>query len=137
MHFQSTVKQHDSLSLQIWYCGGSRLWTRLRYSNCKSHRPRNDPKFPRNSCDSLQVVVVSQTSFLNKQLARVPIIPNQQWSMEKRIEVLSSLGAQDMDTSGYQVADHGNTELYWENDQVDADAVSRTRFHTPFSPIGD
>ena len=52
-----------------------------------------------------------------------------------RDEVLSSVGAQDMDTSGYQVsADLDDVEFYWENDQLDIDAVFRPGIDTPFSP---
>ena len=35
--------------------------------------------------------------------------------MEMKDEVLSSVGAQDMDTSGYQVSDLDNVEFQWEN----------------------
>ena len=43
----------------------------------------------------------SQTQdFLNNHLARDPNTPNQEGTMEMRDEVFSSVGAQDMDTSG-------------------------------------
>ena len=44
-----------------------------------------------------------------------------------RDEVLSSVGAQEgLDTSGYQVSAHlDDVEFYWENDQLDVDAVFR------------
>ena len=48
--------------------------------------------------------------------------------------VLSSLGAQDMDTSGYQVSDLYDSEFYWKKDQLDVDAVFRPGIDTPFSP---
>ena len=53
-----------------------------------------------------------------------------------RDEVLSSVGAQEgLDTSGYQVcADQDDVEFYWENNQVDIDAVFRPGIDTPFSP---
>ena len=52
-----------------------------------------------------------------------------------RDEVLSSVGTEDMDTSGYQVsANVDNVEIYWENDQLDVDAVFRPGIDTPFSP---
>ena len=52
-----------------------------------------------------------------------------------RDEVLSSVGAQDIDTSGYEVsADLDDVEFYWENDQLDVDAVFRPSIDTPFSP---
>ena len=50
--------------------------------------------------------------------------------------MLSSVGAQEgLDTSGYQVsADLKDVEFYWENDQLDVDAVIRPGIDTPFSP---
>ena len=54
-----------------------------------------------------------------------------------RDEVLSSVGAKEgLDTSGYQVsaADLDDVEFYWENDQLDIDAVFRPGIDTPFSP---
>ena len=49
--------------------------------------------------------------------------------------VLSSVGAQDMDTSGYQVsADLDDVEFSWENDQLDVVAVFKSGIDTPFSP---
>ena len=51
-------------------------------------------------------------------------------------EVLSSVGAQYMDTSGYQVsaAHPDDVEFYWQNDQLDVNAVFRPGIDTPFSP---
>ena len=54
--------------------------------------------------------------------------------MEMRDEVLSSVGAQDLDTSSYQVSDLENIELNWEGSQLDMDAVFRPGIDTPFSP---
>ena len=53
-----------------------------------------------------------------------------------RDEVISSVGAQEgLDTSAYQVsADLDDIEFYWENDQLDVDAVFRRGIDTPFSP---
>ena len=42
-----------------------------------------------------------------------------------RDEVLSSMGAQDLDTSSYQVSDLEDIEFIWENSQLDMDAVIR------------
>ena len=52
--------------------------------------------------------------------------------MEMRDEVLSSVGAQDLDTSSYQVSDLEDLEFNWENSQLDA--VFRPGIDTPFSP---
>ena len=49
-----------------------------------------------------------------------------------RDEVLSSLGAQLMDTSGYQVSDLNDVEFLRENDQLHLDAVFRLGKDKPF-----
>ena len=54
--------------------------------------------------------------------------------MEMRDEVLSSVGAQDLDTSSYQVSDLEDIEFNWENSQLDLDAVFIPGIDTPFSP---
>ena len=54
--------------------------------------------------------------------------------MEMRDEVLSSVGAQDLDTSSYQVSDLEDIEFNWEISQLDMDAVFRPGIDTPFSP---
>ena len=73
-------------------------------------------------------------AFLNNPLARVPVTPNQQGTFEMREEVLSSVGAQDLDTSSYQVSDIEDKEFNWENSQLHMDAVFRPSIYTPFSP---
>ena len=61
------------------------------------------------------LLLSQKQKFLNNHLARVPVTPNQQGSHEMRDEVLSSVGAWDMDTSGYQVSvDLDDVEFYWE-----------------------
>ena len=74
--------------------------------------------------------------FLKNHPARVPVTPNQQGTHEMRVEVFSNVGAQDMDTSGYQVssADLDHIEFYWEDDTLDVDAVLRPGIDTPFPP---
>ena len=51
-----------------------------------------------------------------------------------RDEVLSSVGAQNLDTSSYQVSDLEDIEFNWENTQLDMDAVFRPGIDTPSSP---
>ena len=73
--------------------------------------------------------------FLNIHLAQFPVTPNQHRTQETKDEVVSTVGAQDMNTSGYQMsADPDDVEFYWENDQLDVDDVSRPGIDTPFSP---
>ena len=81
-----------------------------------------------------QLLLSQRQDFLDNHLARVPITPNQQGTFEMREEVLSSVGAQDLDTSSYQVSDLEDIEFNWENDQLDLDAVFRQGMDTPFSP---
>ena len=64
---------------------------------------------------------------------QVPITPNQQGTFEMREEVHSSVGAQDLDTSSYQVSDLEDIEFNWENSHLDMDAVFRPGIDTPFS----
>ena len=54
--------------------------------------------------------------------------------MEMRYEVLSSVGAQDLDTSSYQVSDLEYMEFNCEISHLDMDAVFRPGIDTPFSP---
>ena len=54
--------------------------------------------------------------------------------MEMRDEVFSSVGAQDVDTSGFQVSDLGKVGFKWENDQLDVDTVFRPGIDNVFSP---
>ena len=49
-----------------------------------------------------------------------------------REEVLSSVWAQDLDTSSYQVSDLEDMEFNWENSQLDIDVVFRPGIDTPF-----
>ena len=53
--------------------------------------------------------------------------------MEMRDEVLSNVGAQDLDTSSYQMSDLEDMVFNWENSQLDMDAVFRPGIDTPFS----
>ena len=81
-----------------------------------------------------QLLLSQRQDFLNNHLARVPITPNQNGTMEMRDEVLSSVGAQDLDTSSYQVSDLEDIEFNWENLQLDMVEVFRPGIDTPFSP---
>ena len=83
---------------------------------------------------SWQLLLAQRQDFLNNHLARVPSTPNQEGTMQMRDEVLSSVGAQDLDTSSYQVSDLEDIEFNWENSQLDMDSVFRPGIDTPFSP---
>ena len=61
--------------------------------------------------------------FLDSHLRRVPITSNQQGTFEMREKVLSSVGAQDTDTSGYELSDLEDIDFNWEDPAVDMDSV--------------
>ena len=79
-----------------------------------------------------QLLLSQRQEFMSNHLPRVPITPNQQGTIAMRKEVLSSVGAQDLDTSSYQLTDLEDIEFNWENSQVDS--VFRPGIDTPFSP---
>ena len=54
--------------------------------------------------------------------------------MEMRDKVHSSVGAQDVDTSSYQVSDLDDIKFNWEDSQLDMEAVFRPGLDTLFSP---
>ena len=80
-----------------------------------------------------QLLLSQRQDVLDNHLSRVPITPNQEGTMEMREEVLSSVGAQDLDTSSYQVSDLEDIEFNWDNSQLEMDAVFRPGIDTPFS----
>ena len=51
-----------------------------------------------------------------------------------RDEVLYSVGAQNLDTSRYQVSDLEDIEFNWEGSQLDMEAAFRPGIDTSFSP---
>ena len=81
-----------------------------------------------------QSPLFQRQDFLDNHLQRVPITQNQEETIEMRDEVLSILGAQDMDTNSYQVSDLKDIGFNWENPQLDMDAMFTPSIDTPFSP---
>ena len=78
------------------------------------------------------LLLSQRQDFLDIHLPRTPITQNQEGTIEMRDEVLSSLGAQDLDTGSYQVSDLEDIEFMWETDQLDS--VFRPGLDTPISP---
>ena len=85
------------------------------------------------SAAGCSLLLSQRQEFLNNHLARVPLTPNHQGTYEKKDKVYSSVGAQEMNTSGYQMPDLDDVEFYWESAQLDVDAVFRPGIDTPFS----
>ena len=82
-----------------------------------------------------QLLLSQRQDFLDNHLPRAPVTQNQEGTMEMRDEVLSSVGAQDLDTSSYQVSDLEDREFNWENSQLNKDAVFRPGMVTHFAPL--
>ena len=66
--------------------------------------------------------------FVSNHPARVPTTPNEQGTMEIRVEVFSSVGAQDLDTSGYQVSKLEDIDFLCEDPDLNMNAVIDTIF---------
>ena len=80
------------------------------------------------------LLLSQRQEFLDSHLPRIPITPNQQGTFEMREEVLSSVGAQDTDTGGYELSDLEDIEFSWGDPAVDMDSVNRPGIDTLFSP---
>ena len=98
--FDSSCKR--ILSFQQWFQVNSLFGTRFSKSELKSPRSKNDSHFTKNSPSCVDVATSTEKK-LDNHLASVPVTPELYGFMEYRDETLSSVGAQDIDTSGYQV----------------------------------
>ena len=67
-----------------------------------------------------QLLLSQRQEFLDNHLPRVPLTPKHHGTFEMREEVLSSVGAQDLDTSSYQLTNLEDIEFNWENSELDA-----------------
>ena len=81
-----------------------------------------------------QLLLSQRQNFLDNHLPRVPVTENQEGTIELRDELFSTVGAQDLDTSSYQVSDLEDIELNWENSQSDMRTVFRPGIDAPFFP---
>ena len=80
------------------------------------------------------LLLSQRQEILDNHLPRVLITPNQQGTLEMREEVLSSVGAQDTDTSGYEISDLEDIEFRWEDPAVEMEIVYRLGIDTLFFP---
>ena len=58
-----------------------------------------------------QLLLSQRQDFMNNHLPQVPITENQEGRMDMTDEVLTSVGAQDLETSSYQVSDLEDREF--------------------------
>ena len=71
---------------------------------------------------------------MNNHLARVPIIPYLEGTVDMSDEMLSSAVAQEMDAKKKRVSALVDVEFYWQNYQPDVDALIKPGIDTPFWP---
>ena len=103
IQLQSTFKQHDLLRFQRTITVVSRFSPRVSFSDGKKSRPGNDNELPRNSSTSIELFFPKTRRF-GESFGQIPIIANQQGILQMMEEVLASVGAQDMDTNGYELS---------------------------------
>ena len=80
------------------------------------------------------LLLSQRQEFFDNHLPRVPITPNQQGTFEMRKEVLSSVGAQDTDTRGYELSNLEDNEFSCEDPVVGMESVYWPGIATPISP---
>ena len=128
------LQKIDLLSLQRRNPVDARFWSRLCVTIAVNDLDQNltisSQEIP---LAAWQLLLSQRQDFLDNHLPRVPITQNQEGTKEMRDEVLSSAGAQDVDTSSYQVSDLEDIEFNWENSQLDMNAVFRPGIDTLFS----
>ena len=79
-------------------------------------------------------LLLQQThDILSHHLVRIPITPTQQVTHAIRDEVFSTVRAQEMNTSGYQVSYMEEIEGHWEDLDLNMYAVFRLAMNYPFS----
>ena len=81
-----------------------------------------------------QLLLSQRQDPLDNLLSWVPIAQNPGETMEMKNEVLTSVGAQDWETSSYQVSDLEDLEFNGEVSQLEMGAVFRPGRDTPYSP---
>ena len=72
--------------------------------------------------------------FSNNYLEPVPVSPNQQGTVAMWVEVNSIRSAQDEDTSLCKLTDLKDFLFYWEDLDLNMDAVFRKGIDSPFCP---
>ena len=94
-------------------------------TDCKRSRPINENKFPRFSSGSLELVVVSETTVLEQTSSESSIYHNTARNTKNEgRSTFKCMCTRRFGHNGYQVsADLDDVEFYWENDQLDVDAV--------------
>ena len=111
------------------------IWASFKSFERKGSRWKPYNQLPGNSAGSLVFVAVPKTRIFGQSLASSS--HNSQptgniWN--ERRTVISSLGAQDTDTRGYELSHLEDLEFSWEDPALDMDSVYRPGIDTPFSP---
>ena len=132
IYSQLTQNHQDLLSLQRRNPADCRFWTRLGNYCSKRSRSKHNNQFTRNTPSRPAIALVSKTK-LFEQSSSSSFNYSQPWGNngDERRSTLPC-GAQNLDTSSYQVSDLEDIEFNWEDSQLDS--VFRPGIGTPFSP---
>ena len=90
-------------------------------------------RFQKKSLPAWSLLLSEIRDFLNIQVARFLYTTDQQRILQIWDEVISSVGAHDMDTFGHQVFDLEDIEILWKDLDLIKDAVVQPRIDTAFS----
>ena len=134
IHFQSTVKQHDFLSLQRRFWVFSRIWTSFIYSDSEVFCLRNENKFQKNSSGSLELVVDSKTRLFEYSASASSNLP----------QPCCDYGEERRSAFKWRRRRYGHKRVssVWSGrcwimlgiGQLDVDAAFRRSIDAPFSP---
>ena len=92
-----SLQQRNTVDFGLWF------WFNSFERKGSIWKPYN--QLPGNSAGSLVLLLSQRQEFLENHLPWVPVTHNQQGTFEMREEVISSVGAQDTDTRGYELSD--------------------------------
>ena len=110
------------------------FWSRLCYYYSKLSRSKHNNQLTRKTPSCLAIAVVSNARFLGYSSGTSPNHSKRRGNNGDERRSTLQCGAQDLDSSSYQVSDLEDIEFNWENSQLDMDVVFRPGMETPFSP---
>ena len=104
------------------------------YYCSKWSRPKYNNQLSGNTPSSLEIALVSKTRLFEQSSSASSNYSQPRGNNGDERRSTLQCGAQDLDTSSYQVSDLEDIEFNWEDSQLDMDAVFRPGIDTPFSP---
>ena len=132
--FNQVTENYDLLSLQRRNPVDSRFWSRLCYYCSKWSWPKYNNQLTRNTPSCLAIAVISKTRLFEQSSSESTNYCETRGNNGDERGSTLQCGAQDLNTSSYQVSHLKDIEFNWGNWQLDMDAVFGPGIDTPFSP---